>query len=123
MAYTANSYNTPTAGAPQQSGVPKPHSKVLKPDGTVATDWWRFFYALVSPPNQEVGVTVGVSPATYQATANGTLLVKGGTVSAISLTRLNTYVLGITSGLVPMSIGDSVTVTYSVLPTLTWIPR
>jgi hypothetical protein len=79
--------------------------------------------AQTTAPNIESGVKVGTSPATFQATNNGTMLVKGGTVSAISITRNAAHDLGMTSGLIPLSIGDILTVTYSGLPTLTWFPR
>lgn len=71
-------------------------------------------------------ITVGASPFTYTAPFDGTLLVTGGTVSAIALSRDGgtTFIsIGLTSGLVPVSRLDQVKVTYSVLPTETFIPR
>lgn len=69
-------------------------------------------------------VTPGASPYTYTARAPGSLSIQGGTVSLASFSRNGAAVtLGLTSGLVPLAAGDSVTVTYAVAPTLTFIPR
>lgn len=66
-------------------------------------------------------VTVGASPFTYVAQDSGRLIVQGGTVSLIEAGRKGTFVTtGLTAGVVPVSRGDSVRVTYSVLPTLTF---
>lgn len=68
-------------------------------------------------------ITVGGSPFTYTAPFAGTIAVTGGTVSAIAILRQGTSVAtGITAGFVPVSRYDQVQVTYSVLPTLTFIP-
>ena len=68
-------------------------------------------------------VTVGASPFTYQAPYTGTLSITGGTVSLISIIRQGTTVAtGITAGLVPVSKFDKVQITYSVLPTVVFLP-
>lgn len=68
-------------------------------------------------------VVVGASPFTFVAPAAGHLLVVGGVVSAISLTRQGTATaLGLTSGFIPVSRYDSVKVTYTGVPTITFIP-
>lgn len=69
-------------------------------------------------------VTVGASPFSYTAAFDGTVVVTGGTVSAISLTRQGTSVAtGITTGLFPLSRLDIIQVTYSGLPVMTFLPR
>ena len=68
-------------------------------------------------------VTVGASPFTYTATANGCAFVSGGTVSAISITRHGTAVAtGVTAGPVPLRWMDQMTVTYSAAPTVAFLP-
>jgi predicted Rossmann-fold nucleotide-binding protein len=70
------------------------------------------------------GVAVGASPFTYVAQDSGRLVVQGGTVSLIELGRKGTFVTtGITTGVIPVSRGDSVRVTYTVLPTLTFFKQ
>lgn len=73
-----------------------------------------------SPPAQS-GITVGASPFTYtNNTGNDqTVMISGGTVSAVLFVRLaSANSLGVTAGTVLLSPGDGVTVTYSVAPTM-----
>lgn len=69
-------------------------------------------------------VTVGSSPFTYSATAVGHLAIVGGTVTSVEIVRGSSNVT-LSSGppLVPMDNGDSVVITYSAAPTMTWLPR
>ena len=70
-------------------------------------------------------ITVTASPFAYTAAAAGTVVVSGGTVSAITLKRgaPAAIAVGETSGVIPVSAGDIVTTTYSVLPTMSFVPR
>lgn len=124
----ANSVSYLSSTATQNNAaVPKPAAKIAEPQtGIISRDWWRYLLAITSPPGVESGVNLGTSPTQYKAAANGTLLVYGGTVSAIQLmSRYNTSVLygAPTSGFFPMSVGDTVVITYSSAPTVTWFPR
>lgn len=68
-------------------------------------------------------ITPGASPFTYTAPFAGSIAVTGGTVSAIALIRQGTTVAtGLITGLIPVSRYDQVKVTYSVVPTMTFIP-
>ena len=73
------------------------------------------------------GVTPGASPYTYQNTSGrpGDMIVSGGAVSAIAFSRDNAtfYSVGIVSGIFPLSAYDFLRVTYTVAPTMTFIPR
>lgn len=69
-------------------------------------------------------VTAGASPFAYTASQNGTLSIQGGTVSSVAFDRSSvSFTVGFTSGLIPMATGDKVTITYTVAPTLYFIPR
>jgi hypothetical protein len=77
----------------------------------------------LAPPPYE-SVTLGSSPATYTATTSGYFLVVGGTVSLIEITRNGVSVAtGLTFGFVPLEPYDQIEVTYTVLPTTTFIAR
>jgi lysophospholipase L1-like esterase len=67
-----------------------------------------------------VAITLGASPYAYTAQAAGIVAVSGGTVSAITLTRNSVVVWSAStfSDLVPVCLGDIVTVTYTVAPTM-----
>jgi lysophospholipase L1-like esterase len=79
---------------------------------------------VVSSP-QPTQPTIAASPATYTNTTGAPLMlyVAGGTVSAITLARQGTALTtGFTSGAFQLAQGDSVTITYTVAPTLTVQP-
>lgn len=117
------SFNTPSKIAQNIAATPKPSATLTDGNGTISRDWWRFLNSLASAPLPEIGVTLGASPTTYTASVNGMLLIVGGTVSVVQLQRVNTYTTGLTSGLFPLSIGDKLSLTYTVAPTVTWFPR
>jgi hypothetical protein len=70
-------------------------------------------------------VTVTASPFSYTAQAAGFVVISGGTVSAVTLKRGTPAAISVgeTAGIVPVSAGDIVAVTYSVLPTMSFVPR
>lgn len=68
-------------------------------------------------------ITVGASPYTYTAPFNGIVVSTGGTVSSIAVVRQGTSVpTGLTAGIVPLSRGDQLVITYSGTPTMTFLP-
>jgi hypothetical protein len=68
-------------------------------------------------------ITPTGSPFTYTAPYWGTVVVNGGVVTVIALKRQGTSVTtGLTDAVVPVARGDSVVVTYSGAPTMTFIP-
>lgn len=70
-------------------------------------------------------VAPGASPFTYTASAAGSVVVTGGTVSNVQLKRGATTIAisTATNAVVPVSAGDQVIVTYSVAPTMSFVPR
>lgn len=85
---------------------------------------WKLVWNLQNASVAVIPITPGASPFAYTALAEGLVTVVGGTVSAISITRGATVVpTGVTAGSFPVSQGDIVTVTYSVVPTsMNFIP-
>ncbi len=102
--------------------VPSSQQPLVDKGGRITPVWQRFFNAIVSSAAPIAPVTVGASPFSYRAGAGGTLVVTGGTVSSIALTRNLTTVSLPTSGTFLMANGDTVAITYSGLPTVTFIP-
>ncbi|MCR4302005.1 MAG: hypothetical protein NUV51_10375 [Sulfuricaulis sp.] len=69
-------------------------------------------------------VTPGASPATVTADRDGYLVVAGGTVSVLEYVRAGSATdTGVVAGLFPILVGDAMTITYSSVPTVTFIPR
>lgn len=73
---------------------------------------------LLSSTAAVAAITLGASPATFTPNQAGTAYIAGGTVSKIELNRTGTATtLGIISGSVELRKGDTMTVTYAVIPT------
>lgn len=122
--YQGNSYLTPPKQGVTQSFMTSPGAKPVNAAGNISRDMWRYMNNLTAAPAGETAITLGASPATFQATANGNVLISGGAVTAMQLTRNATYTLSITTpAYVPLSNGDVLTVTYAATPTLVWFPR
>jgi hypothetical protein len=69
-------------------------------------------------------ISAGASPHTYTFSFPGTYYVVGGTVTSIVLNRTgnSSFTTGLTSGAFPVVRGDSIVITYSSAPTLTFVP-
>lgn len=73
-------------------------------------------------PPKFLPIIVDTSPFSYTAKEPGFVFVSGGTVSAITLMRGPDSLNVTGQKIIPVSINDIVETTYSVLPTLTFIP-
>lgn len=95
--------------------------------GQTSTAWYRFFADVFAgrPPQAESSVTAGASPFTYTALRKGFLIVQGGTVSLVQWSRggVTNHATGQTQGMFPLSQADSLVITYSGAPTLTFVPQ
>jgi hypothetical protein len=74
-----------------------------------------------APPVQ--AIAVGASPYTYQSLFDGAVIVSGGTVSAMAISRDNTTFYTVTNNMIPVSRLDYVKITYSAAPTAVLLPR
>jgi hypothetical protein len=73
-------------------------------------------------PPRFAAITIDTSPFSYTAKEPGFVIIQSGTVSAIHLIR-GADDLNLTGQVVvPVSINDTVTTTYSVLPTMIFVP-
>lgn len=99
----------------------------LTVSGVIASGWFRFWQGLWSgaPTGYLSAVTPSGSPFTYTAPFGGTLIVDGGSVSGIQYSRDGEtfYTTGQTQGMLPVSQGDQLVLTYSGAPTVTFVPR
>jgi len=74
---------------------------------------------------QPATVSPGASPATITATSNGWYIVSAGTVSALDYSRAGgSFIsLGVLAGMFQVSKGDAIKITYTVAPTVYFVPR
>lgn len=105
--------------------VPRPDSPVLRESALsrFTSEWTNFFTQFLAEPAAIEAVTVGASPFSWTApTGGGVLVVEGGSVSDLDLTRgASTIDLGITAGPIPVATGDIIIITYAVLPTVSFL--
>jgi hypothetical protein len=98
----------------------------LEVNGKTSKDWYFFWAGLFNglPPATEIAVTPGVSPYVYSAPVRGSVIVSGGTVSAIAFSRdgVTFYNVGQTSGMFLLNAADQLRITYTVVPTVTFVP-
>lgn len=106
-------------------GVPSPALSATDPKtGKLASVWYQFFTRLaqLTAESPMTAVTPGTSPYTYKAGTIGNLFITGGTVSSIVLTRSAVSITCQENQFIPMAAGDTVEITYSVVPTVTFVP-
>ena len=94
--------------------------------GTTSKDWFFFWQGLWKgiPPGNESPLTLAGSPFLYTAPTRGFVIVNGGTVSNVQFNRSGqNYITGAIAGCFPVSAQDILTITYSVAPTVTFVPQ
>lgn len=111
----------------QTNNLPAYPTPIVDPKSRNTTkDWYFFFAGLFQglPPEKEVGVTLTGSPFVYSAPKKGSVIVSGGTVSAIDFSRDGTtfYSTGATAGMFTVNKSDLLRITYTVAPTVTFVP-
>lgn len=98
----------------------------LEVNGKTSKDWYFFWSGLFRklPPAAEAAVTPGASPYIYSPAVGGTVIVSGGTVSAIAFSRdgVTFYATGQTAGMFTLNAADQLRITYTVVPTVTFVP-
>lgn len=125
MTTTSPGFGTPYREAPLVEGEGtdvrgRPVKVRIKPTDT----WWQFFVNLSqqSARSPVAVISPSASPYTYTAAQIGSLVVRGGTVSLLQLVRGGSAVNVTGAVVVPLCADDSVVVTYSVMPTVTFVP-
>lgn len=105
------------------AGFPSLLDPLVNGAGRLVPPWNIFFERFVKPPAAITAVTVAASPFSYTASQGGNLVVTGGTVSNIQISRGTSVIsTGQTAGLIPLAQGDIAIITYSVLPTINFVP-
>lgn len=111
---------------PQQFNSIPVYPVALSEGKNTSAPWYFFWQGLFRglAPAAEVPVTPGASPYTYTAPVKGFLILSGGTVSAVAFSRDGTtfYSYGVTAGPFPLNAADRIRITYTVAPTLTFVP-
>jgi hypothetical protein len=106
-------------------GIPT-YEEPLTTGSKMSSSWRRWVHdtEVGTPPTNETKVLVTASPFSYQAPSRGMAIISGGSVSQVAFSRTTgmSYVTGQTSGMFPVSLGDTLTVTYSGVPSFVFVP-
>ena len=93
--------------------------------GKIIPPWNSWFQQFAQAAAAVVSVLVGTSPFSYTANNTGQVIISGGTVSNIAFVRgaitINLFTSTASPRAVLVSIGDTVVITYSVLPTVQFV--
>lgn len=110
----------------QVSSLPTYTQPIIESENTSKV-WYRFWKDLWQgiPPATETVLSPMASPYNYQAMQRGFVIVQGGTVTLVQWSRTTgtNRVLGTTQGPFPVSAGDNLIITYSAVPTVTFVPQ
>ena len=109
----------------QQNNMPNFEQRFIEKN-TNSKDWFFFFTGLYTglAPQAENPVVLGASPFVYTNNVKGTVIISGGTVSAVDFSRdgTNYYTTGQTAGMFTLNAQDFLRITYTVPPTTTFVP-
>jgi hypothetical protein len=105
--------------------VPSQQMPVVDPGTGLATQtWFQFFGLLLGQPNAIQNVPSSGATVNYTAGQNGYLVVPEGAASDIELKRSSmTIPTGMTSGMIPLSQGDTAIVSLTGNAQLSFVPR
>lgn len=110
-----------------QLNIQPTYTEPLVKKGFTTRGWYSFWTGLLrgQPVGQPFSVTLTASPMRYQSVIGGNLIIQGGTVTLVSLSRdgITSYNTGQIQGFFPMSLGDVLTINYTGSPALTFVPR
>lgn len=99
-----------------------PQTPVMNGNQT-AREWVLWFKSLVRESKDLPDtITVAASPFSYKALRDGMVVIHGGTISTISMTRAGwNLTLGATANPIPVRLGDVITVVYSSAPNMAFV--
>lgn len=104
--------------------LPSVLSRFVDQAGKIVTPFIQYLQQFTIAPPSFDPIAVGVSPFEYIAREPGNIAITGGTITNVTLIRgVDSLSFGsATNRIIPVAINDVLEVTYSVLPTLTFIP-
>lgn len=102
--------------------IPNMTAPMVGKGGVIIPPWNSFFQQFTGSPSGIMSIVLGASPFTYQAGEPGTVVISGGTVSAVHLIRGSVNINMGTARAIVVSRFDQIQITYSVLPVVQFVP-
>ena len=99
----------------------------LSEEGITNRDWYRFWMGLFRglAPENVAPISLTGSPYVYTAPRRGSVIISGGTVTAVEFSRdggTTYYNTGAQGGMFSVNAADLLRITYAVAPTTTFVP-
>lgn len=113
----------PNLSSPMVNVIVNVNGRKLEGKGFLISPWNSFFQQFAQQAPDVIETELTGSPFSITFNANGTYIVTGGIISAITLTRGSVAIDLTGQVIIPIRIGDMLTVTYSVVPTLQFLPN
>lgn len=102
--------------------LPNQIQRLTTPSGTIAAPWTQYLQQFTQAPPNFLELFPDVSPFSYKAVEPGLIGIEGGSVSDVTLTRGIIQINVTGTILVPVSIADTVEITFTDTPTVFFIP-
>lgn len=106
--------------------IPLPNvlAAFVNKSGQIIRPWNSYLQQFTQQPPSVVSITVSGSPFSYTAREPGNIAITNGTISNIRLSRgiVDIDFGAGTDKIIPAGINDIITITYSVLPTVRFLP-
>ena len=90
--------------------------------GFIVPPWNSYLQQFTQKPSAVITQTVTGSPYSLTPNSNGKIIITGGTISQILLIRGAVSINITAQRIIPIRIEDTIEVTYSVLPTIYFLP-
>lgn len=98
------------------------NGKKLVGQAFIVPPWNNYFQQISQAASQVMNVALTGSPFSITPNAHGTLIITSGTISNISLIR-GAITINLTGQvIIPIRISDTISITYSVAPTVQFLP-
>jgi hypothetical protein len=101
---------------------PPVSTPIVDESGRVTDAWSGFFSELAGRAKAIDMVTVGPTPFAYDPPAAGHVLIQGGTSISTRIVRGRNSIVVPAASFIPVSLGDSLVVSFAAPPTLTFFP-
>lgn len=98
------------------------NGKKLVGQAFIVPPWNSYLQQISQAASQVMSIALTSSPFSITPNAHGTLIITGGTISNISLIR-GAITINLTGQvIIPVRISDTISITYSVAPTVQFLP-
>lgn len=102
--------------------LPNQVAPIANSDLTIKSPWNSYLQQFTQAPAAAITNVVSVSPYIFVAREPGNLIISGGTISSISFKRGSVTIDLTGQRIIPVSISDSVTIAYSFMPSVQFLP-